>query len=388
MTKTNIYEDDFLSDLSEMQTPKIKIANRCLYDYEYHYEFYNPRGLPEDFEEEKTETKEKQRYVKKPELSEEEKKKREEQAHRDALHNKFLKQQKKLKEQVQQSKTAKDNPKPKSEMKLVKPTFDPYIQNKRMEELQAQLEEEEAELEAEEAEGKTLDDILDEFFEPLVKENQLKQPKQIIKQKVNAFIEDGKAVTDWRDAPKVLACGKLYASRTRGEREPVPVQTAGEAQWFYNKADSEKYIEKYGELFKGYTFRELKPVAKVRAKKRRGISTYIEIDRLTEEDVVLEQRIVFNQKTRSAIFEKYKGKCAICGQELDKEKFEVDHILPLSRGGTNDLDNLQCTCSMCNRLKGDYTDEEMRNHFLRLITMMSKQNGKFREKIKDVAQWL
>lgn len=31
----------------------------------------------------------------------------------------------------------------------------------------------------------------------------------------------------------------------------------------------------------------------------------------------------------------------------------VDHFIPKTQGGTNDLDNLKTSCSYCNSLKGD-----------------------------------
>ena len=34
----------------------------------------------------------------------------------------------------------------------------------------------------------------------------------------------------------------------------------------------------------------------------------------------------------------------VCGST---ERLEVDHIVPLSRGGTNDAENLRVLCSMC-----------------------------------------
>ena len=34
--------------------------------------------------------------------------------------------------------------------------------------------------------------------------------------------------------------------------------------------------------------------------------------------------------------------------------FEVDHRVPLSRGGTNDFDNLACACVSCNTQKASY----------------------------------
>ncbi len=44
------------------------------------------------------------------------------------------------------------------------------------------------------------------------------------------------------------------------------------------------------------------------------------------------------------------GECAHCGAI---ENLEVDHIEPITRGGTNHRDNLQALCSTCNRRKGN-----------------------------------
>lgn len=51
-----------------------------------------------------------------------------------------------------------------------------------------------------------------------------------------------------------------------------------------------------------------------------------------------------------------KNKCAICFCKLDK--FEIDHIVPLIRGGSNFPDNLQLTCVFCNRQKGSKLPEQ------------------------------
>ena len=40
--------------------------------------------------------------------------------------------------------------------------------------------------------------------------------------------------------------------------------------------------------------------------------------------------------------------CAACGKRLAEE---IDHILPLSRGGTNERKNLQCLCGPCHGQK-------------------------------------
>lgn len=53
----------------------------------------------------------------------------------------------------------------------------------------------------------------------------------------------------------------------------------------------------------------------------------------------------------SSIMKLQKGKCAYCKVKLGK-KYHIDHILPVSKGGTNDRKNLQITCMPCNLAKG------------------------------------
>lgn len=44
--------------------------------------------------------------------------------------------------------------------------------------------------------------------------------------------------------------------------------------------------------------------------------------------------------------------CQICGKILLDREIEIDHIIPYSRGGTSDENNLRVTCLECNRKKG------------------------------------
>jgi 5-methylcytosine-specific restriction endonuclease McrA len=45
------------------------------------------------------------------------------------------------------------------------------------------------------------------------------------------------------------------------------------------------------------------------------------------------------------------GRCAWCGTT---RQLTVDHIVPLIKGGSNALNNLQCLCKACNNVKGDH----------------------------------
>jgi len=62
---------------------------------------------------------------------------------------------------------------------------------------------------------------------------------------------------------------------------------------------------------------------------------------------------------------KQKGKCPNCLSKLDK--YHVDHIVPLAKGGANSPDNLQCLCPACNVRKSDKDPMEWANENGRLI---------------------
>lgn len=53
-----------------------------------------------------------------------------------------------------------------------------------------------------------------------------------------------------------------------------------------------------------------------------------------------------------AILKAQSGKCAYCRSSLIKRKKHVDHITPLSCGGSNDRTNIQYLCAPCNLTKG------------------------------------
>lgn len=51
-----------------------------------------------------------------------------------------------------------------------------------------------------------------------------------------------------------------------------------------------------------------------------------------------------------SIYFAQKGRCAYCKVKVGK-KYHVDHIVPISKGGTNGRDNLQICCPTCNLRK-------------------------------------
>lgn len=56
---------------------------------------------------------------------------------------------------------------------------------------------------------------------------------------------------------------------------------------------------------------------------------------------------------RKRILEKYNNKCVHCGTTIN---LQIDHIIPLSKNGRHDENNLQVLCRTCNLKKGKGVD--------------------------------
>lgn len=47
------------------------------------------------------------------------------------------------------------------------------------------------------------------------------------------------------------------------------------------------------------------------------------------------------------------GKCHYCGESVGIDKLIPDHVIPLSKGGPNSIDNIVASCRFCNQSKHD-----------------------------------
>lgn len=63
---------------------------------------------------------------------------------------------------------------------------------------------------------------------------------------------------------------------------------------------------------------------------------------------------------RAKIFKRDAFTCTYCG--ATDQPLECDHIVPVSKGGTNDDDNLTTACKPCNRSKNDKLVDEWRGN--------------------------
>lgn len=87
---------------------------------------------------------------------------------------------------------------------------------------------------------------------------------------------------------------------------------------------------------------------------------------------------VFSDYEKKTVYAKCNGVCAICGKPVKFKKMTVDHIVPLSKGGTNDRSNLQLAHLSCNRAKADMSADE----FFGLVDQIAHHNRW--KKIKNI----
>ncbi len=66
---------------------------------------------------------------------------------------------------------------------------------------------------------------------------------------------------------------------------------------------------------------------------------------------------VHYRKNAHVLFGQQEGRCNGCRTEFPFRMFDVDHVIPVSRGGTDHPSNLQLLCAHCNRTKGNRPQE-------------------------------
>ena len=61
----------------------------------------------------------------------------------------------------------------------------------------------------------------------------------------------------------------------------------------------------------------------------------------------------FDAKTKALVWDKTGGRCHYCGNALNPfSDFTIDHIIPVARDGSDELENLIPACRLCNCRKG------------------------------------
>ena len=91
------------------------------------------------------------------------------------------------------------------------------------------------------------------------------------------------------------------------------------------------------------------------------------ITRKNERTIRPTERVTWPQGLKQRLMRRQNNTCVYCAHRRIARSFEIDHIVPVVRGGTNNFDNLQVICRPCNQRKGIQTDAEFRARYRRLV---------------------
>lgn len=143
----------------------------------------------------------------------------------------------------------------------------------------------------------------------------------------------------------VLTNGEYYikTSATGGIQKTANIE---EAQRFYSREVAMKKVLKAPSLCRNYIPVDTEDITciavgeAVRSKKRR--------------------RKKYSATQRKIIYCRSDGRCSICGKHVKFQDFSVDHVIPLSKGGSNDMSNLAAAHRSCNLIKQDCLPQELK----------------------------
>ena len=79
------------------------------------------------------------------------------------------------------------------------------------------------------------------------------------------------------------------------------------------------------------------------------------------------RRVSWPKGLKQDLMRRQDNTCVYCGYRRIARSLDIDHILPVVRGGSNDVSNLQVICRPCNQRKGMQTDTEFRARYSQLV---------------------
>lgn len=89
------------------------------------------------------------------------------------------------------------------------------------------------------------------------------------------------------------------------------------------------------------------------------------------------------KKLREKIAKRYNGRCGYCGCTLTR--MQIDHIVPVIDGGTNDESNLMPSCPQCNNYKHSMSLDSFRFELGQQVFRLQKNvNFKLASKYNQV----
>ena len=152
----------------------------------------------------------------------------------------------------------------------------------------------------------------------------------------------------------VLTNGEYYISHDNRTGGIVKISNVEEAQVFYSCNTAMRKVFKAPSKCKGYY--------------------PFELDNMDCGCKVKNGRKKYTKEERKMVYEKADGCCMLCGQKMLLEDMTLDHIVPLSMGGKDEMANLQAAHRECNQFKSNILPEDFLDRVVKIFTYQMEQN--------------
>lgn len=167
---------------------------------------------------------------------------------------------------------------------------------------------------------------------------------------------------------KCKQCSDKYDSNWLEDNRDLNKERS-KARYYAKPEARKKYKEEHKEQIAATKRRIRKEKPEQTRKHKRDSSrrfrvNHPELARLRSRISTMRRRVKVGNFERSdlmAMYEEQENRCAYCGITIFwniPNDIHVDHVIPVTKSGTNDLDNLALTCADCNLSKHDLSLEE------------------------------
>lgn len=154
----------------------------------------------------------------------------------------------------------------------------------------------------------------------------------------------------------VLTNGKFYIARN-SKGKMIKVTDISKAKDFFSVENAILQKRKAPSKCAGYYY----------------IDTSIDPTIYQDSDTGKIKRKNFSANDRKNIYRKTNGCCYLCGEFVDFDSFEIEHQIPLAKGGTNDISNLYCSCHICNTMKNSIYPQELLEKITQIFMYQMEQ---------------
>lgn len=88
------------------------------------------------------------------------------------------------------------------------------------------------------------------------------------------------------------------------------------------------------------------------------------------------------KQERRIVYNKMDGHCAYCGRKLQYANMQVDHVVPLRKGGPDVLDNMLPACRSCNHYKDSLTVQQFREMVEKMPETLERDSVTYRNAVR------